>query len=56
MIRLRELGVSFHEIDVAELQAAYQAIAAEKGFEFDPVWQAAVDEAVAQAAEAGAAA
>lgn len=45
--KLKELGVEFHDIDVAELQAAYQAKAAEKGFTFDPDWQAAVDEAVA---------
>ena len=48
--KLKELGVEFHDIDVAELQAAYQAKAAEKGFTFDPVWQAAVDEAVASVA------
>ena len=45
--KLKELGVEFHDIDIAELQAAYQAKAAEKGFTFDPEWQAAVDEAVA---------
>ena len=45
--KLKDLGVSFYDIDVAELQAAYQAKAAEKGFTFDPDWQAAVDEAVA---------
>ncbi len=45
--KLKELGVEFHDIDIAELQAAYQAKAAEKGFTFDPDWQAAVDEAVA---------
>ena len=44
---LKKLGVSFYDIDVAALQAAYQKKAAEKGFEFDPAWQAAVDEAVA---------
>lgn len=43
---LEELGVTFHEIDTAELKAAYQAKAAEKGFTFDPEWQAAVDEAI----------
>lgn len=43
-------GVTFHEIDIAELQAAYQAKAAEKGFTFDPAWQAAVDEAIASVA------
>ena len=48
--KLKELGVEFHDIDVAALQAAYQAKAAEKGFTFDPAWQAAVDEAVASVA------
>ena len=45
-----ELGVTFHEIDTSELKAAYQAKAAEKGFTFDPEWQAAVDEAIASVA------
>ena len=44
--KLEELGVQFYDIDVAELQAAYQAKAKEKGFTFDPEWQAAVDEAI----------
>jgi tripartite ATP-independent transporter DctP family solute receptor len=44
---LKKLGVSFYDIDIPTLQAAYQAKAAEKGFTFDPAWQAAVDEAVA---------
>lgn len=44
---LKELGVSFYDIDIPTLQAAYQAKAAEKGFTFDPTWQAAVDEAIA---------
>lgn len=48
--KLKELGVSFYDIDVAELQAAYQAKAAEKGFKFEADWQAAVDEAVASVA------
>lgn len=45
-----EHGVEFYDIDVAELQAAYQAKAADKDFTFDPEWQAAVDEAVASVA------
>ncbi len=45
--KLKELGVSFYDIDIAGLQAAYQAKATEKGFTFDPTWQAAVDEAIA---------
>lgn len=49
---LKDLGVTFYDIDIAELQAAYQAKAKEKGFEFDPEWQAAVDEAIASVAEA----
>lgn len=42
--------MNFYDIDVAELQAAYQAKAEEKGFTFDPEWQAAVDEAIASVA------
>lgn len=45
--KLKELGVSFYDIDIAGLQAAYQAQAEKEGFTFDPVWQAAVDEAIA---------
>lgn len=45
-----EHGVQFYDIDVAELQAAYQAKAADKGFTFDATWQAAVDEAIASVA------
>lgn len=48
--QLKEKGVSFYDIDVAELQAAYQAKAKQEGFSFDPAWQAAVDEAVASVA------
>ena len=43
---LKKLGVSFYDIDITQLQAAYQEIAQEKGFVFDPQWQAAVDEAI----------
>lgn len=49
---LKELGVSFYDIDIPTLQAAYQAKAAEKGFTFDPTWQAAVDEAIASVSSA----
>lgn len=45
--KLKEMGVSFYDIDIAGLQAAYQAQAEKEGFTFDPVWQAAVDEAIA---------
>lgn len=41
-------GVQFHEIDNAALQAAYKEEAKKKGFAFDPEWQAAIDEAIAQ--------
>lgn len=44
---LEDLGVTFYDIDTDELQAAYKAKAEEKGFSFDPEWQAAVDEAIA---------
>lgn len=47
---LQELGVTFHEIDREALKTAYQAKVAEKGFTFDPEWQAAVDEAIASVA------
>ena len=45
---LKEKGVTFHEIDVESLQAAYQELAAKKGFSFDPEWQAAIDKAIAE--------
>ena len=48
---LKGLGVSFYDIDIPTLQAAYQKKAAEKGFTFDPTWQAAVDEAIASVAK-----
>ncbi|WP_040977920.1 TRAP transporter substrate-binding protein [Oceanobacillus jeddahense] len=43
---LENLGVTFHEIDQSELRDRYQSIEAEKGFEFDPKWQEAVDEVI----------
>ena len=43
---LKKLGVSFFDIDIDSLQAAYKNKAKEEGFEFDPEWQAAVDEAI----------
>lgn len=43
---LKTLGVSFHEIDTAELQSLYKAIAEKKDFSFDPVWEAACQEAI----------
>lgn len=47
--KLKGFGVKFHDIDVAALQAAYKKAAAQKGYKFDPAWQAAVDEAIASA-------
>ncbi|WP_409969666.1 TRAP transporter substrate-binding protein [Bengtsoniella intestinalis] len=49
-VELMELGVEFHDIDVAELQAAYQAKVAEKGFTFDSEWEDAVQAAIASVA------
>lgn len=43
---LKTKGVAFHEIDIATLQKLYQDAAAQKGFSFDPEWQAACQEAI----------
>lgn len=45
---LKEKGVTFHDINVEELQSAYQSLAATKGFSFDPEWQAAIDQVIAE--------
>ena len=45
---LKEKGVTFHDIDVQELQSAYQSLAEKKGFDFDPEWQAAIDQAISE--------
>lgn len=45
---LKKKGVTFHDIDISELKALYQKEAELKGFTFDPQWQAAVDEVIAQ--------
>jgi len=45
---LKERGVTFHEIDVESLQKAYQDLAVEKGFRFDPEWQEAIDKVIAE--------
>lgn len=45
---LKEKGVEFHDIDVESLQTAYRELAEKKGFTFDPEWQAAVDQAIAE--------
>ena len=46
---LVENGVTFYDIDTAELQKAYQEEAKKQGFTFDAEWQKAVDEAIASA-------
>lgn len=43
---LESLGVTFHNIDIAELQSLYKAAAEEKGFSFDPTWEAACQAAI----------
>lgn len=43
---LKDLGVSFYDIDVKELQGLYQGEADKQGWTFDPTWQAAVDKAI----------
>lgn len=43
---LKEKGVVFHDVDLAELKEYYQSVSADKGFVFDPEWQAAVDEII----------
>ena len=43
---MKEKGVTFHDIDTAQLQALYKKEAAAEGFTFDPVWQQAVDQAI----------
>lgn len=43
---LEKKGVQFHDIDIEELQKAYQAEAKKQGFTFDKAWQAAVEEAI----------
>ncbi len=45
---LKEKGVTFHEIDVQELQNAYFSLSEKKGFRFDPEWQEAVDQVIAE--------
>lgn len=45
---LKEKGVTFHEIDVQELQNAYNNLSDTKGFQFDPEWQKAVDQVIAE--------
>lgn len=45
---LKEKGVTFHDIDVETLQQAYQELAESKGFSFDPEWQEAIDQVIAE--------
>ena len=47
-VELKANGVTFHDINVEELQTAYRELAAEKGFTFDPEWQAAIDQVLAE--------
>lgn len=47
-VQLKEKGVNFYDIDVTELQAAYKAKAAEKGFTFDKEWEQAVQNTINQ--------
>ena len=46
---LEDLGVTFHEIDTAALKQLYRNAVEEKGFVFDPEWEAAVEEAIREA-------
>jgi tripartite ATP-independent transporter DctP family solute receptor len=47
--KLKGAGVTFYDIDMAQLQASYQAAAKTKGFTFDPQWEAAIQDAVRNA-------
>jgi tripartite ATP-independent transporter DctP family solute receptor len=47
--KLKGAGVAFYDIDMAQLQATYQAAAKTKGFTFDPQWEAAVQDAIRSA-------
>ena len=46
-ILAQKYGVKFHKIDNKMLKETYLKISKQKGYIFDPVWQAAVDEAIA---------
>ena len=45
---LVEKGIEFHEIDVEALKSAYREESEKRGFEFDPEWQAAIDQVIAE--------
>jgi tripartite ATP-independent transporter DctP family solute receptor len=47
--KLKEKGVTFHDIDTEQLQQLYRAEAQAEGFTFEPEWQAGVDEAIEEA-------
>lgn len=46
--QLKEKGVEFNEIDTKVFKECYQKSAKEKGFTFNPEWQAAVDKAISE--------
>lgn len=45
-VKLEKLGVKFHDIDVQELQDSYKKLCAKRGYQFDPEWQAAIDQVI----------
>lgn len=45
---LKEKGVKFWEIDMNELKSAYEAEAKKRGYTFDPEWQKAVNQVIAE--------
>ncbi len=47
-VELKDKGVEFHDIDVDELRNAYREEAEKRGFVFDPEWQAAIDQVIAE--------
>lgn len=47
-VKLKEHGVVFHDIDVTELRNSYRALCKKKGYTFDPEWQAALDQVIAE--------
>lgn len=46
--RLHREGVKFWNIDMKEFKSAYEAEAKKRGFKFDPTWQKAVDQVIAE--------
>ena len=50
--QLKELGITFHDIDITELKNAYKNISREKGFVFDSEWVDAVNQAIRDTASA----